>query len=116
MGTNAETQARWHYDSLADCSQDDRIFGWSVKSSEVLHHDKEKINDEVLREMLYQGILDPTDGAPAWTERLNLRQGLCLMSSAIVRVLQCIFVVEKRVLLSSSTCILQCAEEGVLDR
>ena len=105
MGTNAETQARWHHDSLADCSQDDRIFGWSVRSSEVLHHDKEKINDEVLREMLYQGILDPTDRAPAWTEKLNLRQGLRLMSSAIVRVLQHIFVVEKRVLLSLSTCI-----------
>ena len=105
MGTNAETQARWHYDSLADCSQDDQIFGWSVRSSEVLHHDKEKINDKVLREMLYQGILDPTDGAPAWTERLNLRQGLRLMSSAIVRVLQRIFAVEKRVLLSSSTWI-----------
>ena len=99
MGTNTEIQARWHYDSLADCSQDDRIFGWSVRSSEVLHH------DEVLWEMLYQGILDPTDGAPAWTEKLNLRQGLRLMLSAIVRVLQRIFVVEKRVLLSLSTCI-----------
>ena len=81
MGTDAETQARWHYNSLADCSQDNQIFGWSVRSSEVLHHDKEKINDEVLREMLYQGILDPTDSTPAWTEKLNLR----LMSSAIVR-------------------------------
>ena len=105
MGSNAETLARWHHDSLKDCSQDDQIFGWSVRASEVLGHDKEKIDDEVLREMLYQGILDPKDGAPAWTEKLNLRQGLRLMSSAILRVLQRIFSVEERVPLASSTCV-----------
>ena len=97
MGTNEQSLRRWENDRLLDCSPDDRIFGFSIRASEVLHLDRGQINDEVLENMLMMGLLDPKPGAPAWSEPLSLRQGLRLMSSAIVRVVKRVCKMEKQV-------------------
>ena len=97
MGTNLQSQTRWDQDALSDCSPEDQVFGWAVRSSEVLHCDRTKINDEVLRKMLYQGLLDRKAGSPAWTEPLNIKHGVRFMSSVVVRVLQRIFQTDAKV-------------------
>jgi len=88
MGSDAQTQVRWDQDALEDCSPEDQVWGWSIRSSEVLHHDRNKIDDEVLVKMLYQGILDKQPGAPAWTEPTSIKQGVRLISNMVVRVIQ----------------------------
>jgi hypothetical protein len=104
MGTDAMTHSRWFHDNLDGCSPDDRIWGWSVRSTEVLHSDKAKIDDEVLERMLYLGLLDPKVHAPAWTEGLSIRQGVRLVSNAIVRVVQRVIKVDDRVCLVIPIC------------
>src|SRR5258705_10351408 len=64
MGTHQQTRDRWINDKLDDCSQDDQIWGWSIRSSEILDQDKNLLDDDVLRVMLYQGLLDAKPGAP----------------------------------------------------
>ena len=73
MGTDAATFARWHQDSLDDCSPEDRIWGWSIHSTEVIHYDHIKFDDKCLRKMLLQGLCDTAEGAPAWTEGVRQR-------------------------------------------
>ena len=73
FGTNTQTHICWDQDALDDCSPDDQIWGWSIRSSEILHHDRTKINDDVLCTMLYMGLLDKKAGAPAWTEQTSLK-------------------------------------------
>src|SRR5258707_645276 len=102
MGTHQQTRDRWINDKLDDCSQDDQIWGWSIRSSEILDQDKTLIDDDVLRVMLYQGLLDAKPGAPAWTEPLSLRQGLRLMSNISVRLLQRHFKTDIKVFLIAS--------------
>jgi len=97
MGNNAQSQTRWDQDALSDCSPEDQVFGWAIRSSEVLHCDRSKINDEVLCKMLYQGLLDKKAGGPAWTEPLNIKHGVRFMSSVVVRVLQRIFQTDAKV-------------------
>jgi len=48
MGTDAATFAQWHQDSLDDCSPEDRIWGWSIRSTEVIHYDRNKFDDKCL--------------------------------------------------------------------
>ena len=97
MGTSPDTLLRWDQDVLADCSPEDQIWGWSIRSSEVLHYDWTKIDDRILHQMLSQGLLDKKDGAPAWTEYLSVKQGLRLTSSMVVRVLQRCFKIDDKV-------------------
>jgi len=88
MGTAAQTLLQWDQDALDDCSPEDRVWGWSVRSSEVLHHDRTKIDDKALVKMLYQGLLDKQPGAPAWTEPTSIKHGVRFMSNMVVRVVQ----------------------------
>jgi len=88
MGTDAATFARWHQDSLDDCSPEDHIWGWSIRSSEVIHYDHVKFDDECLRKMLLQGLCDTAAGAPAWTERVSVKEGIRFMSLVATRVFQ----------------------------
>ena len=46
MGSDVQTRLRWDQDALTDCSPEDRVWGWSIRASEVLHHDWTQIADE----------------------------------------------------------------------
>jgi len=88
MGNAHQTQLRWDQDVLDDCSPEDQVWGWSIWSTEVIHHNRTKIDDKVLVKMLYQGLLDKQPGAPAWTEPTSIKHGVHFMSNMVVRVLQ----------------------------
>jgi len=88
MGTPAATHAQWYQDSLDDCSPEDRVWGWSIHASEILHHECTKIDDECLIKMLRQGLCDTKEGSPAWTEKLSIKEGIRLMSSISTRICQ----------------------------
>ena len=97
MGTFEQTHTRWVNDGLSDCSPDDQIWGWSIRSTEILDQDKIRIADDVLRDMLYLAILDPS-AETVWAEALNLRQSTRLTSNMVVRILQRIFKTDDKVL------------------
>ena len=105
MGSDHQTQVRWDQDVLVDCSPEDQVWGWSIRSSEVLHYDRAKINDEVLVNMLYQGILDKKPGSPAWSEPTSIKQGVCLVSNMVVRVIQRCLRMDDKVSNVPDTCI-----------
>ena len=101
MGTTAQMQHCWDQDALEDCSPEDCVWGWSIRASEVLHHDKDKIADDCLIKMLRQGILDKQAGAPAWSnENSEVKHGVRFMSSMIVRVIQCCLCMDDKVTMS----------------
>ena len=97
FGTNIQTHTRWDQDALDNCSPDDQIWGWSICSLEVLHHDWNKINNEVLCTMLYAGLLDKKARAPAWTKQTSIKQGICLVSNMVIHVLQQCFKINAKV-------------------
>src|SRR6267378_2567071 len=97
MGTGPDTLLRWDQDVLSDCSPEDQVWGWSIRSSEILHLDQEKINDRVLHAMLSQGLLDRKEGAPTWTESRDIKQGIRLGLNMVVRVLQRCFRTDDKV-------------------
>ena len=97
MGNDADTKRRWHEDALDACSVDDRVWGWGIRSTDVLHHERAKIKDDVLIKMLLLGILDPKPGNTAWSSLFSLQQGIRLVSNAIVRVVQRVIQVEEKV-------------------
>ena len=97
MGNAHQTQLRWDQDTLDDCSPEDQVWGWSIRSSEVLHQDCTKFDDEVLHKMLYQGLLDKKAGALAWTDGTSVKQGDHFVSSMVVRVLQRCFRMDDKV-------------------
>jgi hypothetical protein len=99
MGTNAQSQCRWDQDALDDCSPEDQVWGWSIRSTDVLHCDRDKLKDDVLRKMLYQGLLDKKVNSPAWTEPTSIKHGVRFMSSVVVRVLQRIFKMDDKVVI-----------------
>jgi len=88
MGTVVATHARWYQDALDDCSPEDCIWGWSICSTEVLHHECTKLDDECLCKMLLQGLCDTAEGVPAWTEKLSVKEGVHFMSSIATRICQ----------------------------
>ena len=97
FGTPAQTLYRWEQEGLKDCSPEDQIWGWSIRSSEMLHYDRAKIDDEVLVDMCYIGLLDKKTGAPAWSEPSSLKQGIRLVTNMVVRAVQKILKVEEKV-------------------
>ena len=97
MGSNAASRTRWHEDRLLDCSPDDRIWGWSIRSTEVLHHSRKDIGDEVLIKMLYQSLLDSKEGAPAWSEGLSIKQASRLAANSSIRILQRVLKIDETV-------------------
>ena len=66
---------------------------------EILNQDQARIGDNVLREMLYIGILDLLANT-VWAEALNLRQSTRLTSNMVVQILQRIFKTDDKVSLS----------------
>jgi len=97
MGNDMQTKLRWDQDVLEDCSPKDCVWGWSVCALEVLHYNKDKLEDECLLKMLHQGLLDKQAGAPAWCENSEVKHGVGFVSSMIVRVLQRCFKMEEKV-------------------
>ena len=97
MGTPALTLQRWDQDGLKDCSPEDQIWGWSIRSSEVLHYDRAKIDDEVFVDMCYIGLLDKKAGAPAWSEPTSLKQGVRLVTNMVICAVQKVLRVEDKV-------------------
>ena len=96
MGTFEQTHTRWINDGLSDCSPDDQIWGWSIWSTEILDQDKDRIADNVLQDMLYMAILDPS-AETVWAEALNLCQRTRLTSNMVVRILQRVFKTDDKV-------------------
>ena len=107
MGTFEQTHTRWVNDGLTDCSPDDQIWGWSIRSTEILDQDKIRIDDNVLRDMLYLAILDPL-AETVWAEALNLRQSTRLTSNMVVRILQRIFKTDDKVRCHGSCLVTLC--------
>ena len=103
FGTDAQTFQRWDQDLLSDSSPEDQVFSWAIRSTEVLHHDKAKVKDDVLSKMLYQGLLDKKASAPAWTEQSSVKHGVRFMSSVVVRVLQQIFKIDDKVVILNTS-------------
>ena len=97
MGTDAATHSRWINDNLEQCSIPDRIWGWSIRSTEILHHERAKIDDTVLRDMLYLALLDAGPANTAWTEPTNIKQGLRLTTNATVRLLHRVLKADDKV-------------------
>jgi len=82
MGNDHQIKLRCDQDAWEDCSPEDQVWGWSVSSLEVLHHDCAKFDNKVLCKTLYQGLLDKKAGAPAWTKAMSVKHG-CLSSSEV---------------------------------
>jgi len=97
MGNDMQARLCWDQDALDDCSPEDRVWGWSIRSTEVLHHDWVKLDDTCLLKMLHQGLSDQQAGAPAWSENSAVKHGVHFVSSMIVRVLQCCFKMDNKV-------------------
>jgi len=62
MGNDVQTKLCWDQGALEYCSPEDHVWGWSVRASEVLHYDKDKLEDECLLKMLCQGLLNRQAG------------------------------------------------------
>jgi len=88
IGTGLENLRRWENNNLNKCSPEDWVWGFSIRSSEVLHVDRAKIEDEVLVKMLYEGILDRKEGAPAWTKMSTVKHGVRFVSNMVLHVVQ----------------------------
>ena len=97
MGNDVQTQLCWDQDTLEDCSPEDCVWGWSIRVSEVLHYDKDKLDDECLLKMLCQGLLDKQAGAPAWGKNSKVKHRVRFVSSMIVCVLQGCFKMDDKV-------------------
>jgi len=97
MGTPIQDLHCWDQDTLHECSRNDQIWEWSIRSSEVLHLDWSKINDEVLHKMILKNLVDTEPNAPAWSETLSVKQGLCMVANMVTWVLQKVFEAEAKV-------------------
>ena len=106
MGTFKQTHARWINNKLSDCSPDDQVWGWSIRSMEILDQDQAHIDDNVLHDMLYMAILDLAADT-VWAEALNLQQSTRLTSNMVVWILQCIFKTDNKVSLSCLALLLR---------
>ena len=115
MGTGPDTLLRWDQDVLSDCSPEDQVWGWSICSSKILHLDREKIGDRVLYQMLSQGLLDRKEGAPAWTESRDVKQGIWLASNMMVQVLQHCFKTDDKVRHSGRLPLMEFNQRDSLD-
>jgi len=102
MGTNTQTLQRWDQDLLNDCSPEDQLWGWSIHSTEVLHCNKDKVQDDVLKTMLYQGLVDKKAGAPAWSDS-SIKHSIRFASNMVVRVLQRIFKIDAKVVILNAS-------------
>lgn len=65
MGTSTQTLLHWDQDAPDDCSPNDQVWGWGILLTEILHHDKDMIGDDVLHKMLHTGLPDKKAGVPA---------------------------------------------------
>ena len=56
MGTPQQTHLRWDQDCLLDCSVKDQVWGWSIRLSEVVHHERAKLADDAVT-VVRRGLL-----------------------------------------------------------
>ena len=97
MGTPQQTHLRWDQDRLLDCSVEDQVWGWSIRSSEVVHHERAKLADDALHHMIMTSLCDTKEGAPAWTEPVSIKHGIRLVTNMVVRVFQMCFKLDDKV-------------------
>ena len=88
------SDARWERDVLPKCHNDNTLWGYVIRNSDVLHQERESVNDPVLFNLLRMGIYD-------WREVNALQnqavQAVRWSSAMIMRVLQRVFKLEKQV-------------------
>ena len=93
-GERVGSDARWERDVLPECHNDDTLWGYAIRNSDVLHQERESVNDPVLFNLLRMGIYD-------WRGVNTLQnqaiQAVRWSSATIMRVLQRVFKLEKQV-------------------
>ena len=93
-GESAVSDARWNRDFLPEYHNNDTLWGYAVRNSDVLHQERGSINDPVLFNLLRMGIYD-------WRGVNTLQnqaiQAVRWSSATIMRVLQRVFRLEKQV-------------------
>ena len=97
MGTPQQTHLRWDQDRLLDCSVEHQVWGWSIRSSKVIHHEHAKLADDALHHMIMTSLCDTKEGAPAWTKPVSIKHGIRLVTNMVVRVLQRCFKLDDKV-------------------
>ena len=80
--------------AFAPSDNDDTLWGYAIRNSDVLHRDREAVNDPVLFNLLRMGIYD-WRGVNALQNQAT--QAIRWSSATIMRVLQRVFRLEKQV-------------------
>jgi len=103
LANDATTKARWERDALPELHYNDALWGFAIRSSEVLQREQQHINDPVLYRLLRMGIFD-------WTGVNNLQsqamQAVRWASATSVRILERVFKLERKVWLFASIAFL----------
>ena len=94
VGNDAATSARWDRDALPKCHNDDAMWGFVFRSSEVLERERGKINDPVLYRLLRIGVLDQSGVNGFQSQAL---QAVQWVSATCVHLFQRILKVETQV-------------------
>jgi len=99
LRNDAETKARWERDSLPKLHNDDALWGFNIRASDVLEREQQHINDPVLYRLLRMGIFD-------WSG-INVLQNQALQavrwaSATSMRILERVFKIERKVWLFAS--------------
>ena len=97
MGTPQQTHLHWDQDRLLDCSVEDQVWGWSIRSSKVIHYERAKLADNTLHHIIMTGLCDTKEGVPARTEPVSIEHGICLVMNMVVWVLQRCFKLDDKV-------------------
>ena len=86
--------ACWKRDVLPECHNDDTLWGYAICNLNVLHQERESVNNLMLFNLLHMGIYD-WRGVNALQNQAV--QAVRWLSAMIMRVLQCVFKLEKQV-------------------
>ena len=84
-GERVGSDARWERDVLPECHNNNTLWGYAIRNSDVLHQERESVNDPVLFNLLRMGIYN-------WRGVNTLQnqavQAVRWSSAMIMRVLQ----------------------------
>ena len=93
-GERVGLDALWERDVLPKCHNNDTLWGYAIHNSDVLHQERESVNNPVLFNLLHMGIYN-WRGVNALQNQAV--QAVRWSSATIMRVLQCVFKLEKQV-------------------
>ena len=94
LGNDAANKARWNSDALPECHNDDAMWGFAIRSSEVLERERGKINDPVLYRLFRIGVFDQQGVNQLQNQAL---QAVRWASATCIRLFQRILRVETQV-------------------